>query len=280
RTFGERVRMDEFKLNSKLELFIQLLAGTVFSATASLLLNHEIWHTLGVLLSFALSLFVLTLAFGVVAQAVVLGDLQDPFALGVVNANLATAITFVGWRIVSNMPLSNWALVSLFFVMPYIYAFGTSVNYWRAGAAAGVFWLLASIIFLAPLVRGEGSWRFALPSAIAAQAVTLMVMLNAVTSPYRQPGPLLLNDVHQSIGKHGSTLVLTPGYAQYVANAMAITREAGFRDGYPMLDLTGQSPGLLYSLGAKSVGQAWMIGGYPGSLARALTTLKDTTCIE
>ena len=32
-----------------------------------------------------------------------------------------------------------------------------------------------------------------------------------------------------------------------------------------MIDLTGQSPGILYAIGAVNVGQAWTIGGYPGS---------------
>ena len=45
-----------------------------------------------------------------------------------------------------------------------------------------------------------------------------------------------------------------------------------------MIDLTGQSPGLLYSIGAESIGNAWTIGGYPGSLRLAKAALDHTPC--
>ena len=47
-----------------------------------------------------------------------------------------------------------------------------------------------------------------------------------------------------------------------------------------MIDLTGQSPGILYAMGARNIGQAWTIGGYPGSEALAVAMLKKVTCKE
>ena len=45
-----------------------------------------------------------------------------------------------------------------------------------------------------------------------------------------------------------------------------------------MIDLSGQSPGILYALHAESIGQAWTIGGYPGSLKLATAALRRVSC--
>ena len=47
-----------------------------------------------------------------------------------------------------------------------------------------------------------------------------------------------------------------------------------------MIDLTGQFPGTLYALGASSIGQAWNLGGYPGSDALAAAMLQKVSCEE
>ena len=45
-----------------------------------------------------------------------------------------------------------------------------------------------------------------------------------------------------------------------------------------MIDLTGKSPGLLYLLGAKSIGTAWNSVGYKGSLDKAKATFRLVDC--
>jgi hypothetical protein len=55
-------------------------------------------------------------------------------------------------------------------------------------------------------------------------------------------------------------------------------REAGFKPTTPMIDLFGQSPRILYSIGAENIGQAWTIGGYPDSLKLAETAIVSTPC--
>jgi len=47
-----------------------------------------------------------------------------------------------------------------------------------------------------------------------------------------------------------------------------------------MIDLTGQSPGILYAVGAKSVGLPWILGGYRGSDIVAVNSLKMVPCAE
>jgi hypothetical protein len=41
-----------------------------------------------------------------------------------------------------------------------------------------------------------------------------------------------------------------------------------------MLDMTGEGPGTLYAIGAKAIGQPWMIGGYAGSDNMAISMLN------
>lgn len=45
-----------------------------------------------------------------------------------------------------------------------------------------------------------------------------------------------------------------------------------------MIDLSGQSPGILYAIGAKNIVQAWIIGGYPGSLKVSKAALDHVPC--
>lgn len=45
-----------------------------------------------------------------------------------------------------------------------------------------------------------------------------------------------------------------------------------------MIDLSGQSPGILYALEAENIGQAWAIGRYLGCLNLASTALNRTLC--
>ncbi|WP_460111420.1 hypothetical protein [Pseudomonas sp. H3_D04] len=67
-------------------------------------------------------------------------------------------------------------------------------------------------------------------------------------------------------------------YAGYLIEARSAALQAGFQPGTPVIDLSGQSPGMLYAMGATSIGQAWMIGGYPGSFKMASEALKRVRC--
>src|SRR5207249_2409227 len=70
------------------------------------------------------------------------------------------------------------------------------------------------------------------------------------------------------------------GPGKYIADAIDLANQAQFKKGTPMIDLSGHSPGVLYAIGASSTGQAWMIGGYPGSEKLAVETLKKVPCAQ
>jgi hypothetical protein len=77
-----------------------------------------------------------------------------------------------------------------------------------------------------------------------------------------------------------SSLILSKEFANYISDARKIAAQSGFTKDDAMIDLTGQSPGLLYLLGAKSIGTAWNIGGYKGSLDMAKATFNLIDCTD
>ena len=103
-------------------------------------------------------------------------------------------------------------------------------------------------------------------------------MQTGLEKPYRQPQPLRLNDRTVEVGAPGSNLVLSDGYTHYLEIVKKSAQNAGLKTGTPFIDLTGHSPGIPYALRAESTGQAWTIGGYPGSLKRAIAVMSQVSC--
>ena len=131
---------------------------------------------------------------------------------------------------------------------------------------------------MGPLIRERSSWLLLWPIAIAVQAITAILLQTGLEKPYRQPQPLRLNSSIVEIGPQKSQLILSQGYADYISSAVSVSRRVGFEPKTPIIDLTGQSPGILFALEADSIGQAWIIGGYPGSLNFAKAALARTSC--
>lgn len=108
-------------------------------------------------------------------------------------------------------------------------------------------------------------FRVLLPMVIGTQVLTVLILQGGIDQPYRQPQSLRYNNSIQLIGPNNVELILSDTYAEYINHAIASAHNSGYKSGMPMIDLTGQSPGLLFALGAKSIGHPWTLGGYPGS---------------
>jgi hypothetical protein len=178
------------------------------------------------------------------------------------------------------MRRGHWALALCFAIFPHVYAFGTGNNYWQMGASAGLFWVLAGLV---PLVTGSpatASRRVFFPVTISVQVVTISLLYAAMETPYRQPQALRKQDQTVSIGINASQIILSKDFADYFNTTRKLADESGFQPGTPVIDMSGQSPTALYSLGAKSIGQAWTIGGYKGSDDLAFRMLSKVSCEE
>jgi hypothetical protein len=183
-----------------------------------------------------------------------------------------------GWRGPLKIVRGEWFLALFFLLLPYAFAVGTNNSYWTIGAHAGIFWVLAGLIFLCPSLQHTNTAMTTLQISIIAQLITIVLVGNAIVRPYRQPAPLPTNDMPVSIGAAGTTLLLSKSQGTYLTSAQSALNESGFTHGTPMIDLTGRSPGVLYAMGADSVGSAWFPGGYPGSNSLATEMLATVSC--
>jgi len=161
-------------------------------------------------------------------------------------------------------------------VLPSAYALGTNTNLWHAHGRAAVFWLMAVMLHDRSMRQPPGS---RLPVLVLGWIVTTALLLTTTAvAPYR--GPSLLKDVVTTSVAGGSAVRLAPDRSAEVTAARDVTMAAGFSPGTAMLDLTGDSPGYIFAIGGRALGQGWLIGGYAGSDRVAEKVLTVVGCAE
>jgi len=270
------LRVDTFTLDDMLLYPLLATALAIFIATGLLLAKNQRWQYLSLPLSLAFFVLTASLVLGQPLWAVNLGPYQSLWIFAVMLAALVALLTIGRLKALTNITLAQWVMAVVLIVTPHMYAFGTNGNYWNTAGYAAIFWLLAGLTLVGPLIRQKASLFPLLPATLATQAMVATMLQTGLEQPYRQPQPLKLNTSTQSV--NGSKLQLSEGYALYFFSAIQAARTAGLEPGTPMIDLSGQSPGILYALGAQNIGQAWLVGGYPGSLKRASEALSLVDC--
>ncbi len=274
------LRLDEFQLNARAKTILFFSAATIFFNAYLFQAKTKIFAYVGFVLSMVVVLATLLTLFGLVHQILNIGQFQSLLLWAVPFAAILLGLSKYRLRGLFLIPSAHWVLGFTFLVLPYAYAFGSGVNYWILAASAGIFWILAGLIFLSPFASSGKLVVLLSPLGLAAQLLTVSLVLSGMEAPYRQPQPLHENNYKIEIGKPGSSLMLSKGFAQYFTEIVRGANESGFKKKTPMIDLTGQSPGILYALGASNIGQAWTIGGYPGSETLAIAALSKVTCQE
>jgi len=280
-TLVQALRIDSPRLSGRLTSAIVLISFALGASILGIWSNKTKWSIAGWLMAIVLFAITALLTLGFLHWNTKFGQFQALLIFGLVFA-VASASLMLGKRSgLKNIATPQRAMACLFFATPHIYAFGTNGNYWWTGGGGGtaaIFWLFAGLTLLQPLIRARASWGLLLPVAIAAQSVTTILLQAGFEQPYRQPQPIWRNDTALTFGAKASTLILPGGYAEYISGAVFAAKHHEFEAGTPVIDLSGQSPGLLYALGAESIGQAWNVGAYPGSLRLAQAALHDTPC--
>jgi len=277
-TLAQILRVDNFQLPEKEKLFIALIGLLVGISISIEYSNHKRLIFISFLVAVCFFAVTVLITIGHINWSADFGQFQALSIFGLVFAATFAGLACGRMSGLRRITMSQWAIACFFLVAPHIFAFGTNGNYWHAGGSAAIFWLYAGLIFLVPLMTQRLSWLLLLPVAIATQTVTIILLQTGFENPYRQPQPIRLNDTVLSFGAKQSTLVLSNSYAEYISNAIRVAQNNGFKTGIPLIDLSGQSPGLLYALGAESIGQAWNVGAYPGSLSLAKVALGRTPC--
>jgi len=191
---------------------------------------------------------------------------------------VAATILVLAQRGLRGRAVGLAAAGGLIAALPYVYAFGSNNNYWVAASGAAVLWLLAGIFVVGLASRSRGFWPGLLATGAAAQSVVIVLLHAGMENPYRQPLHLHAYDQKISISRSQSDLVVSRTAADYIRRLRTLAFEGGFREGTPMIDLTGRFPTALYVVGAQPVGLAWMLGGYPGSERLARSALDRVAC--
>jgi hypothetical protein len=179
-----------------------------------------------------------------------------------------------------KMSKNQWGIALYFTALPYISAFGSNNNYWVQGALSSLFWIMAGVIVLIPIISARGNWRILLPVVISGQLISVFLLQASMEWPYRQPQPFRQYDNIVAIGADESQLILPQDLADYYRNVKKIASQAGFQSNTPVIDMTGEGPGTLYAIGAKAIGGAYLIGGFPGSDNVAQTLLNRVSCTD
>ena len=262
-----------------------MVAVAVFLFAAFLLRSRtNVFVYCGTMLSMLFAFFSLAIIFGFLHV-----NLARDLRLGERQVLLLWAIpltaTFIGlssrkFNGVFDISRAQWTRAFIFLALPVTFSFGTNHNYWLKAIGAVIFWVLAGLVLVVPAMNHQRFKSMVISLALAGQMMTVVVIDYAIEHPYRQPQPLRENDYPVALGEAGSTLILAGSSGQYVSEAMGLAERGSFSRGTPMIDLTGSSPGLLYAIGAKSIGLPWFQGGYPGSNEYARDALKRVACEE
>lgn len=279
-TIMQIFRIDNFRFRVKDQLIAAAITAIGLAGIWGIITGKPRGAFLAIAISICLLSLIAALASGAIHGTIGLGEFQGLSIFGVMLIAAVASFRFGGRGILKKISSAQWSMAALFISIPYVYAIGTNRNYWVNGSWAGIFILLAFVTLLAPIARTRRNWAFALPLALCTQMVAAVLLQTGLEQPPRQPQPLRLNDTITEIGPQRSRLVLSSGFASYITASVGIAQENGFRSGTPVIDLTGHSPGILFALGAKSIGQPWILGGWPGTFEFAKASLDQVSCDE
>jgi hypothetical protein len=272
------LRFGELQLGGRGFLILVVCSVAFYSAAYFPLAHNKSLRHIGTILSISFVAVILAIVLRITNKTLHVGQFQGLLIWSVPFAAIFAGLALYRFNGLFKISRDNWMLMLTFLALPYVYAFGTNGNYWFSGAVAGIFWVLSGLVFLNPIANNLKFLSLLLPLGLAVQMITVILVQGGIETPYRQPQPLRANKSKLEIGRSGSIVVLSKGFGDYIAEAIDVARKAGFKQGMPMIDLTGQSPGILYAMGASNIGQVWTVGGYPGSEALAVMMLKKVTC--
>lgn len=195
-------------------------------------------------------------------------------ALGALLCGLLTQTPAL-WRHTTRTQIGSGLLCA---ALPYVHAFGTYSNYSLVATYASFFWILAGLMMLHPVLRSPRQMWVLVPIALMAMLVCGTLLARGMALPYRQPQALSLNPQLLEFGTPPSRLWVSAAVADYMHDAARTARQAGFAAGTPVIDLTGQSPGLVFGLKGVAPGAPWLLGGYPGSRTFTEAALARASC--
>jgi hypothetical protein len=206
-----------------------------------------------------------------------LGSYQSYLVFGIIFASILTTILYKNKIRISDI---HWKFFFLFLTLPYISALGTNGNYWEQSVVASIFWLVAGFTLVIPISLNLKSTQFIIVLVLISQLIVSINLKERMEEPYRYNEPLRLGKKIIATNNKNHTLIISDEFIRYINDARNISSQSGFKRGDSIIDLSGQSPGLIYLMGAKSFGTAWIVGSYNGSLVGAKATFNLVDCTD
>ena len=153
--------------------------------------------------------------------------------------------------------------------LPLAFSFGTNIPVLQHSQMAAVFGTLALLIRLQRLADQREVTKLGLAVSLTLLAVpTFVIQLQNTFDAqhaYRLRTALVDQTLPARVGPANTRLRLDSTTRDAIIAINAAGRAAGFTPRQQVLDLTGDGPGLIYALGGRPLGVAWLSGGYSGS---------------
>jgi hypothetical protein len=272
-------RIDELNLSKKITLSIFLIFVISVFFIWLALKNYKINNFIYIITCFLIFVIIATLAITDINWNPNYGGYQPYQLFGVVYACLFTIIILI----IKNKIIIHDVRLGLFFlflILPYVFSLGTGNNYWLQSGIVSFFWLISGFILIIPWFLKLKLYQPVIFLVLISQLITSIHIKEAIEKPYRYNQPLRSDDSRIVVNNKNHQLILSKEFANYINDAREIAAKSGFTKDDAIIDLSGQSPGLLYLLGAKSIGTAWNIGGQKGVLDLAKATFNLVDCTD
>ena len=258
------IRIDELNLNSKIKISIAVISLLMILMLYLEYYNSNFTRFFSIIFCSLLIIFIIIISLFELNWNPAYGYHQPYLILSSV---IVSVFIYLLSLLKNNLKFEdvNWSLIFLFLLIPYIFALGTSNNYWIQSGIASIFLLLVSFIFLVPLSLKIKKIEIIVIFVIISQVFSSLHIKEKIENPYRYNEPLRLSNTKISTNYKNHSIILSDEFAKYVKDARNVAAQSGFKRGDSIIDLSGRSPGLLYLMGAKSIGTAWNSGSYKGS---------------
>lgn len=194
-----------------------------------------------------------------------------------VPAAIVTARSVTRWVCADTPPWwrDQVVLVAGLLAVPFACVVGSNVNYWAGACDYAFFWMLAGVVALAGLQPDRQ--RAALVSLACAAAIAAgMGVTGGMAHPYRQDGPVWRMTATAVLAD--TRVVVDEETGRLLRDIRTAVDDAGMPLGAPMIDLSGQSPGLIHAVEATPIGSPWVIGGHAGSEIVGVRGLAQVEC--
>lgn len=172
---------------------------------------------------------------------------------------------------------ADLALMTLLFYLPVAFSFGSNMSAFGHSIMASLFACCAVYLRLYRLAYQGKLTRTALGACTALLCLpALLTQLWALTDAkytYRQLRPLAEHNMPITISAPATALWVDSLTRKSLNDISDLAKQAGFKPGTDILDLTGDGPGFIYAVGATPLATPWMLGGYAGSDAAAAHTI-------